>query len=43
MGERFLLYNMIVYQAVKNYSNFGEISEIDIEVESSFGYVNIWV
>lgn len=43
MGERFLPYNMTVYQAVKNYSNPGETSETDTEAESPLGHTNIWV
>ncbi|XP_056006148.1 E3 ubiquitin-protein ligase TRIP12-like isoform X3 [Ostrea edulis] len=43
MGERFLPYNMTVYQAVKNYSNPGETSETDTEAESPLGHANIWV
>ncbi|XP_062604886.1 E3 ubiquitin-protein ligase TRIP12-like [Saccostrea cucullata] len=43
MGDRFLPYNMTVYQAVKNFSNPGETSETETEAESPLGHANIWV
>lgn len=45
MGERFLPYNMTVYQAIKNYSNPGErdTSETDTDSENPLGHASIWV
>lgn len=45
MGERFLPYNMTVYQAIKNYSNPGEkdASETDTDSEIPLGHAGIWV
>lgn len=45
MGDRYLPYNMTVYQAIKNYSNPGErdTSETDTDSENLLGHASIWV